>query len=142
MKTLGFARSTLESIHTQPFQVTSAPTAQATLQVSNSFISTVWRWIKTKQFTRSNTKRLQVTSSVSLGEKRFVAVVQVDGLQFLVGGGASNVSLLAQLDRKESFGEVLEQTASVPEKKPAKRVTRLMDKPRTKQSKAQWWSTL
>jgi flagellar biogenesis protein FliO len=83
-----------------------------------------------------------VTSSVSLGEKRFVAVVQVDGLQFLVGGGASNVSLLAQLDRKESFGEVLEQTASAPEKKAAKRATRLMAKPRTKQSKAQWWSTL
>jgi flagellar biogenesis protein FliO len=85
---------------------------------------------------------LQVTSSVSLGEKRFVAVVQVDGLQFLVGGGASNVALLAQLDRKESFGEVLEQTASVPEKKPVKRANRPIDKPRTRQSKAQWWSTL
>ncbi|MGA2049754.1 MAG: flagellar biosynthetic protein FliO [Terracidiphilus sp.] len=142
MKTLGFARSTLESIHTQPFRVTSAPSSQATLRVSNSFISTIWRWIKTRQFTRSNTKRLQVTSSVSLGEKRFVAVVQVDGLQFLVGGGASNVALLAQLDRKESFGEVLEQTASVPEKKPVKRANRPIDKPRTRQSKAQWWSTL
>ena len=143
MKTLRFAASTLGTIHPQPFEVPSAPQLQAPLQVSNSLISTVWRWIKSKQFTRSSTKRLQVTSSVSLGEKRFVAVVQVDGRQFLVGGGATNVSLLAQLDSKESFGEVLEQTASVAEKKPIKRAAaRPIAKPRSRQSKAPWWSTL
>jgi flagellar biogenesis protein FliO len=142
MKTLRFAASTLESIDSHPFQVKSAEASQTAVRVSNSLIATVWRWIKTKQFTRSNTKRLQVTSSVSLGEKRFVAVVQVDGRQFLVGGGASNVSLLAQLEQKESFGEVLEQAESVPEKKPVKRAPRPIDKPRSRQSKAQWWSTL
>lgn len=142
MKTLRFASSTLESIQPQPFQVPSARNAEAPVHVSSSLIATILRWIKTKQFTRSNTKRLQVTSSVSLGEKRFVAVVQVDGLQFLVGGGGSNVSLLAQLDKKESFSEVLQETATAPEKKPIKRATRQIDKPRAKRSGTQWWSTL
>jgi hypothetical protein len=66
----------------------------------------------------------------------------VDGFQFLVGGGASNVSLLAQLDKKESFGEVLQETATAPEKKPVKRATGQIDKPKVRQSKAQAWSTL
>jgi hypothetical protein len=43
-------------------------------------------------------KRLQVQESVSLGEKRFVAIVQVDGQQFLLGGAPNSVSLLAQLN--------------------------------------------
>jgi len=38
---------------------------------------------------------------VSLGEKRFVAVVCLEGREFLVGGGASGVSLLTQLGSRE-----------------------------------------
>ena len=87
-----------------------------------------------------------MTSTVSLGEKRFIAVVQVDDLQFLVGGGASNVALLAQLDKKESFDSVLEESVAVTAKQPAKRTikqpTRQIDKPGVKQSRAQAWSTL
>lgn len=143
MKTLRFAASTLDSAHPQPFQVPSAPSSQAHLPAGAGLLSMLWRWFKDKQVARSNTKRLQVTSSVSLGEKRFVAVVQVDGRQFLVGGGATGVSLLAQLDKKESFGEVLQETTAVPEKKPVKRATRQADKPRTKRAVNQaWWSTL
>jgi hypothetical protein len=75
-----------------------------------------------------------------------VAVVQVDGLQFLVGGGATNVALLAQLDKKESFGNVLEETVSVARKQPVKRTSKQpdtqLDKPKVKQSRARVWSTL
>ncbi len=42
-------------------------------------------------------KRLRVIETVALGEKRFAAVLQVDGVQFLVGGGAGTVVLLATL---------------------------------------------
>ena len=35
---------------------------------------------------------------LSLGEKRFVAIVQVDGEQFLLGGSATQVALLAKLE--------------------------------------------
>jgi hypothetical protein len=46
----------------------------------------------------SATKQLRVAETVSLGEKRFVAVVHVAGQKFLIGGGAQGVSLLTQLD--------------------------------------------
>ena len=46
-----------------------------------------------------------MAATVSLGEKRFVAVIQIDGLQFLIGGGASNVALLAQLEIAELAAE-------------------------------------
>lgn len=42
-------------------------------------------------------KRLTVRETVSLGEKRFVAIVQVDGQQFLLGGAPNSVAMLAQL---------------------------------------------
>jgi hypothetical protein len=45
----------------------------------------------------STTKRLRVSETISLGEKRFVAIVAVEGREFLIGGGVSGVSLLAQL---------------------------------------------
>jgi len=51
-------------------------------------------------------KRLRVCETVSLGEKRFVAVIQVDGEQFLVGGSSSSISTLAHLDRPREFSEV------------------------------------
>jgi hypothetical protein len=43
------------------------------------------------------TKRLRVAETVSLGEKRFVALVSVEGREFLIGGGSSGVSLLTAL---------------------------------------------
>ena len=43
------------------------------------------------------TKQLRVAETVSLGDKRFVAVVQVEGRKFLIGGGSAGVALLTQL---------------------------------------------
>jgi flagellar biogenesis protein FliO len=63
---------------------------------------------------RFSTRRLRVSETVSLGEKRFVAVIQIDGLQYLIGGGATNVALLAQLNAKESFGDLLTATMTFP----------------------------
>lgn len=56
---------------------------------------------------RQNKKRLRVCETVALGEKRFVAVIQVDDKQFLVGGASNSVSLLAQLDKPAEFSSVL-----------------------------------
>lgn len=60
-------------------------------------LARAWRWLQ-KQNTFSAKKQLRVCETVSLGEKRFVAVVQIDGQKFLIGGGASGVSLLAELE--------------------------------------------
>ena len=100
-----------------------------TLQSAIGLLSRAWRWIRARRISRSSTRRLQVEASVSLGEKRFVAVIQVDGLQFLIGGGASNVTLLAELGRKESFGEVLNKTKAVPKRRPAKGTKKQIVKP-------------
>ena len=91
--------------------------------------SSAWRSFRAQQISRSNSKRLHVAETISLGEKRFVAVIKVDGREFLVGGGSSSVSLLAQLngkESKESFDELLTEKmaapeTSVPKKQPVKR---------------------
>jgi hypothetical protein len=83
---------------------------ESTLQTMKSSFSRVWLWIKEQQTTASGTKRLRVSETVSLGEKRFVAVVEVDGEHFLVGGGPSSVSMLAQLRPVDKFGAVLAET--------------------------------
>lgn len=53
-------------------------------------------WLRAK-YTISTTKRLRVSETISLGEKRFVAIVTVEGREFLIGGGTAGMSLLAQL---------------------------------------------
>jgi Flagellar biosynthesis protein, FliO len=80
------------------------------IRILTRSVSQLWIWIKERQVSRCGTKRLQVSESVSLGDKRFVAVIEVDGLQFLIGGGPSNISMLAQLNSTEKFGEVLSET--------------------------------
>ena len=58
-----------------------------------------WRWLRAhgKLRIQPKSRRLRVSETVSLGEKRFVSIVEVDGTSFLIGGGSGNVSLLTQL---------------------------------------------
>jgi hypothetical protein len=105
-----------------PFPVFADRAASKTFQTATGLLSRAWKWIQERQVARSSTRRLKVAETVSLGEKRFVAVVEVDGLQFLLGGGATNVTLLAQLNATETFGEVLKETMNPPKKQTVKRM--------------------
>lgn len=70
-----------------------------------------WKWLTRHSrgvLARGASRRLKVAETVSLGEKRFVSILQVDGEQFLVGGSSSNVVLLAKL----------EAMAEIPEERP------------------------
>lgn len=58
---------------------------------------------------RKAPRRLRLCESLSLGEKRVVAVIQFEGQQFLVGGSAHSVSLLARLGEAQDFAELLSQ---------------------------------
>jgi hypothetical protein len=107
--------------HTSPFPVIADQVSLSTLRPPTGLLSRAWGWIQARQLARSDTKRLRVAETVSLGEKRFVAVVQVDGRHFLLAGGPTNIALLAQLDDKEPFQEVLKKTMTVASKPPAKR---------------------
>lgn len=62
----------------------------------SSAVTNMWSWLHTK-YTVTATKRLRIAETVSLGEKRFVAIVKVEGREFLIGGGTAGMSLLAQL---------------------------------------------
>jgi hypothetical protein len=68
-------------------------------------LTRTWSWLHTK-YTLTTIKRLRVAETVSLGEKRFVAIVCVEGREFLIGGGSSGVSLLAQLSPAGEFAGV------------------------------------
>lgn len=68
-----------------------------------------WRWLQVRRKWQLSSKRLLLCESVSLGEKRFLAIVKVDDRQFLVGGAAGNVSMLAKLDGKPEFAALLKQ---------------------------------
>jgi len=66
-----------------------------------------WKWVQNKFKSHQTRKRLRVCESVSLGEKRFIAVIQVDGEQLLVGGSSNSIAMLAHLGRKPEFSELL-----------------------------------
>ncbi len=73
-------------------------------------LSEQWSRVRGQISVRRVKKRLRVCETVSLGEKRFVAVVQVDGEEFLVGGASNSVCTLARLQRPQEFADVLKQT--------------------------------
>jgi hypothetical protein len=73
-----------------------------------------WSWLqKNNKF--SATKQLRVSETISLGDKRFVSLIHVDGQKFLIGGGASGVSLLTQLGAGQASADVLQAIAGASE---------------------------
>jgi hypothetical protein len=64
--------------------------------ICSGALARAWSFLHAK-YKISTTKRLRVSETISLGEKRFVAIVAVEGREFLIGGGVSGMSLLAQL---------------------------------------------
>lgn len=87
-------------------QEDNAPRLSAPIRQHSSALLRLWSWLHAKYAT-SSTKRLRVAEMVALGEKRFLAVVCVEGREFLVGGGASGVSVVTQLDAARNTAHVL-----------------------------------
>lgn len=69
------------------------------------------KWITQRVKVQQSHKTLRVCESVSLGEKRFVAIVQVDDERFLIGGSAASVALLSRLQEAKAFAAVLGREA-------------------------------
>jgi flagellar biogenesis protein FliO len=121
MKTLRSKKSNAMTRDASPLPVLASEASLSTLRSHRGLLSRAWEWLQSRNVARSSTRRLRVAETVSLGEKRFVAVVQVDGRHFLLAGGPTNIALLAQLDAKDAFEDVLKKTLTVPGKKVAKR---------------------
>lgn len=119
----------------------SVPFANAT-----GLLSRFVRWIMARQKQRNASRSLQLEETVSLGQKRFVALLTVNDQRFLVGGGADDVVLLASLGTvpavvvpvaapkaeeasaaavvETPFREVLERTAAADQPKKTKAARR------------------
>ena len=52
-------------------------------------------------------KQLRICETVSLGDKRFVAVIQVDQERFLIGGAANSIAMLTRLQETTSFASTM-----------------------------------
>jgi flagellar biogenesis protein FliO len=70
-----------------------------------------FQWILQRVSVKQARKNLKVCENVSLGEKRFVAVIQVDDERFLIGGSSSSVSLLTRLQESKTLDADLEREA-------------------------------
>jgi len=79
-----------------------------------STLTRAMSWLK-KQYPAIQEKRLRVAENIPLGEKRFVALISVDGREFLIGGGASSISLLSQWESGNHIPVEDEQTSRVME---------------------------
>jgi len=56
----------------------------------------LWNWVRRLAKPR-RLRRLRVCETLSLGERRFLAVIEFDHQEFLVGGSGNSFSLLARL---------------------------------------------
>lgn len=92
------------------FSLLPSPTPCGVLRKVWVMFGRGWQFIQTKAKAQPDPKQLRLVESISLGERRFVAVVQVDGLRFLVGGGASNVNLLAEISAGAPFARTNTQS--------------------------------
>ena len=96
--------------------ITINQTESSTSLTRQHILSKLWLWTRSRVKIQPRKKRLKVSETVSLGEKRFIAVVQVDGSEFLVGGAPNALSVLAHLETSKTFPEILRQSY---EQKPA-----------------------
>ena len=92
----GGSISTLPSNSSPAFKSVMRPLAQQAVAA--------WKWLERKRTQQLAARRLHVAETVQLGEKRFVSILEVDGGQYLIGGAAGNVSLLAILKQGQATG--------------------------------------
>jgi len=59
-------------------------------------LKNLWQWVRRAVKPRK-VRRLRVCETLSLGERRFLAVIEFDHQEFLVGGSGNSLELLARL---------------------------------------------
>lgn len=98
--------------HTQPLRPFTFP-QRGLLRTAASLLRSGWEWIERARLAQAGARRMRVIETVSLGDKRFASILQVDGAQFLIGTSATSVQLLTRLDAKA--GEADSAVATVQE---------------------------
>ena len=85
--------------HPAPAQ--SSPRAQPARRLLDSMLPILRQSLQmlgAPRLLKRQPRRLRLSETLSLGDKRFVAIVEVDGSSFLIGGGSAGVALLKQLE--------------------------------------------
>jgi hypothetical protein len=98
------------AIKRQKLKEVSRPNESRATEAQGSLLRRALSWLNGNCATP---KRLRVLETVTLGDKRLVAVIQADGRRFLVGGGPSGVSLLTALDQAQRPFEDIESSAGL-----------------------------
>ena len=75
--------------------------------LAKQFLSNI-NWVLKRIKVQPAHKTLRLCENLSLGEKRFVAVIQVESERFLIGGAAGSVSLLTRLQETPGFSKSLQ----------------------------------
>jgi flagellar biogenesis protein FliO len=96
-----FARSVEQSPH-QP-------------RLAGSKIAALLSRLLSKAVARGRERQLRISETLSLGEKRFIAVVEYGRQKFLLGGTPHNISLLQRLDDGAGRPDAKSNRESVPE---------------------------
>ena len=92
--------SVAESIPEQIVRQIPPPQRNVGRKTAAGMLRGAFSWLH-KNYVPTAKKQLRVSETVSLGEKRFVAIIHVEGQKFLIGGGSTGVSLLTQLGERE-----------------------------------------
>jgi hypothetical protein len=88
---------------------TAAKLSTAAKDLLRSFVeraTLAFRWIQQKSAAKFASRRMRITETVALGEKRFVTILQVDGQQLLIGSAAGQVTLLAMLEEPQGTRDI------------------------------------
>ena len=95
----------------EPFAAeTSRAKIESPLRILIARVLSAWTWLANKRSLQLASKRLRVAETIQLGEKCFVSILQVDGAQYLIGGAAGNVQLLAVLDKVQDAQSALRES--------------------------------
>ncbi len=90
-----------------PGSVTARQKMPAMARALFDFMIKIFTVVQKSFSVQRTQKQLRVCESVSLGEKRFVAVIQVDQERFLIGGAANSIAMLTRLQETTSFASTM-----------------------------------
>lgn len=102
----------VSAIRRQQEMTIAPPLTQKPAPAERSLLTRAISWLNGNCATP---KRLRVLETVTLGDKRLVAVIQADGQRFLIGGGPAGVSLLTPLDHPRSKFDQFESSQRLTE---------------------------
>jgi len=81
------------------FKRANADRTVDTLRTVCGHLRTAWMWLERKRSLQLSSRRLRVAETISLGEKRTISIITVDGAQYLIGSSSGGVQLLTRLDQ-------------------------------------------